>query len=276
MTNSRKTQLLNASLASLGVSLMLLSAPGCGSEDPVPAAEVTCTPGKQEPCTCSDGRSGNQTCDGAGRSFSACECGGAGGSGGTAGGGGTGASGGSAGAGGVGGSAGASGGSGASGTSGGAAGSGAGGSSGSGGTSTAGAGGANCPDNLVADCSGECLEPDAKCPVGCSQPSSISVSGDLPLLVRLPAPSDPSDCCAPIKQIVGVRYTDLGSVRFSVSPPWRIIGYEDGGVTNGQYCAHNSLQCVVRNPLANTAIVFTDDPNAPVADVLLEAASSCP
>ncbi|MEZ4234248.1 MAG: hypothetical protein R3B89_34050 [Polyangiaceae bacterium] len=47
-------------------------------------------------------------------------------------------------------------------------------------------------------------------------------------------------------------------------------------MTEGHYCAHNSAQCVVRNFYPDTVVVFTDDPNAPIADVVLEAAASCP
>lgn len=136
----------------------------------------------------------------------------------------------------------------------------------------------NCPDNLVADCSGECLTPRAECAAGCtigiSQP--VPALGDLPMRIRLPAPSNSPDCCAPVSHMVALRHTKNVNVRFSVSPPWRLVGPDDTEFTNNQLCMHNSFQCIVRHPVENVVYAFTDDPNAPPTDVLLEAANSCP
>lgn len=248
-----------------GLTTTLLLSGGCSSDETPAGGAATCTPGKQEPCTCSDGRSGNQTCEASGRAFSECACsgGGAGGNGGSAG---VVATGGVAGDGGTGGA-------GATGVTG--------GSGGAAGTSgaTGGAGGAvNCPDNLTVDCSGECMTPRPECAFGCTVPGSepVPVIGNPPVRIRLPSPSNSADCCAPITHMVRIDPVSAQTLRFTVSYPWRMVGREDRDSVDYKICAHNSLQCIVRTQFDGLVYVFTDDPNAPPTDVLVEVADACP
>lgn len=273
MTNSRKAQRSKASfkLAAAGVSLMLLSAPGCGSSDPLPAGKVVCDPGRTESCACPDGSTGAQTCNSSGTAFGECQC--AGGNGGTGGDGGAGVGGvGATGAGGVGASgAGASGGAGAPG------GGGTGGTSGIGGMG--GGGTLNCPGNLVVDCTGECMASEPECATGCdiNSPSVVDLYGDFPMLVRLPKPTSSILCCEPVTHALAIQYTETyKTIRISVSPPWRLAGMEDVDLTTGEVCMHNSAQCLVRPPHARPTWVYTDDPNAPAADALIELGFTCP
>ncbi|MGE0327542.1 MAG: formylglycine-generating enzyme family protein [Polyangiaceae bacterium] len=171
MKNSPKIP-FNVCLAVAGVSLMLLSAPGCGSSDPAPTGTVVCDPGTTQACFCpGKGEVGAQACDITGTRYGDCICpndggaggggaggasggsgnggnagvgnggSGAGGAGGASGNGGVGGNAGAGGDGGVGGSAAGAGVGGMSGGSGGAAGSGPGGTGGTAGSATGGTSG---------------------------------------------------------------------------------------------------------------------------------------
>lgn len=270
MKNSPKTQLAQLSLAGLGVSLMLLSAPGCGSSDPVPKGNVVCDPGRSEPCACSDGSTGAQTCNETGTGFGSCSCGGAGGSagagasGGAAGDGGTGASGGaagSAGSGGVGagGSGGAAGGAGNGGASGSA---GAGGSAGSGGAVSA---DDPCLSEYKYNCDDQCTAGSFDCPQGCTTRVYVNYESQL----RTPSnPGRAPGCTCP--QIpfafpAGVIPSAWGH-RIRVSPPWFLRASGDASICTPD----DGLGCLVLPATGGNFSIFTTDPNAPARNVTLE------
>lgn len=58
--------------------LLCLALLGCGSDE---SAATPCTPGTSQPCACPSGPVGQRTCDSAGSTFGACECGSSGASG---------------------------------------------------------------------------------------------------------------------------------------------------------------------------------------------------
>jgi hypothetical protein len=75
--------------AALGLcGLAILGIASCGSEISVVEGEpATCVPGQADPCSCADGRSGQQVCSAEGTAYSECVCtGGGGGQGGQGGG----------------------------------------------------------------------------------------------------------------------------------------------------------------------------------------------
>ncbi|MCB9605476.1 MAG: hypothetical protein H6716_02735 [Polyangiaceae bacterium] len=276
MTNSRKTQLLHSSLAAAGVSLMLLSAPGCGSSDPVPSAPVICDPGRSEPCACPDGSTGAQACNSSGTAFEVCQCGGgAGGNGGNAGSAGVGASGGVGGDGGTG-AGGATGGVGGSGAMGGAAGAQSGGAAGAGG----GAGTNGCHPDLDIDCNGECPAAETfDCKrASCAESDFLRFyASDFPWEIRLPGnPGVDKGClCDKVASGYSIYVEQSGQFLIAVSPPWKLMRGPNSDVA----CRGGTdpVQCFT-TATDSYWNVYTDDPNAPPAYVRVESftGQACP
>ncbi|MCA9642980.1 MAG: hypothetical protein H6718_15040 [Polyangiaceae bacterium] len=248
------------SLAASSVLLMLLSALGCSSSDATPASNVVCDPGRSESCACPDGSTGAQACNSSGTGFEVCQCsGGAGGNGGNAGSAGAGASGGVGGDGGTG--AGATGGVGGTG----------------GGAGSGGAGGdKNCPSDLAFDCSGDCLAPVSECGEHCDSLKTIMVLG-IPSRVRTPAGGTDANCCAPATRVIRVQYFGPAeTVRYRIAPPWRLAFDGETEVVNQQICMRNSSQCGVLGSGAPKHVnVYTDDPNAPPTDLIIDDQAQC-
>lgn len=241
----------------------------CGSDDSEgdgTGGKTTCAPGATQACTCNGSDTGAQVCAADGKSWGACDCGSAG----------SGGSGGASGDASTGGSGGAMGGTGATG--------GAGGSSGSAGDSGP-DGSANsdpCPTEPVdVDCSSDCGGPAATCtdtpPPSCEGLLWVDNENKKEKYVlRTASPPHaerPACCPGHYGGYVAVFTLPGGSAyKLTVGKPWIVSYWEDGS-----YCAPLHKGCVVSEGSADGHfIIATDDPNADVRNIVIEALPGFP
>jgi hypothetical protein len=272
-----RLQRLQSKAAFAFIVVSTWAAAGCGSKtESVPASSAGAAGASSALCLAGDTRTcvgpgacdGGQACGPDGE-WSACDCGT------PAAGGGTGSSGaGAAGNGGA--SAQSQGGSG--GTVGGSS-SGASGTAGAAGS--AGAGGLNpgddpCPPNhLTTDCSGQCGDMPASC-TSTTCPTGVLVSGPLSAgLVLARAPSHPGASCTctgngtsiAYSMYIGLSSKASSSWHASVLDPWRV------SVLSSSCSLPDQSNCNTLN--SGYVTVWTDDPDAPSANVVAEP-GPCP
>ncbi len=266
-----------SAIAALPLAMLVASA--CGSDEGG-GSSSKCSQGATRACLGPGACDGAQSCDADG-TWGACDCGGTGGAGGGASG-----SGGSAGIGG-------------SGANDGSAGAVAGGTGGNAGDASSGGSGGSqwqddpCPTKApLVNCASDCGGPTPSCAqaTSCGFYLYDTKFIDYPYVVRTPSkPGTDPTCtalCSPASTVYGIGidfsppYKVGFGLKIKVKKPWFIRA--ESSVGGKDYFCPVSLakqECFVWNEVDPKITIFTDDPNAPAANVTIEEISvpgSCP
>lgn len=262
---------------------LVIVASACGSEESSGSTNGQCSQGATRACLGPGACDGAQSC-GADGTWGACDCGGSGGAGGGSG---------------AGGSSGATGGAGGNGAIGGSAGSTSGGSGGGAGDASSGGSGGSqwqddpCPTKTpLVNCASDCGGPTASCAqaTACGFYLYQTKYTDYPYILRTPSkPGVDPTCtalCSPPSTVYGMGiafeppFKAGYGLKIKVKKPWFIRA--EAWVGGKDYFCPISLskqECFVWGTVTPKLTVFTDDPNAPAANVTIDEIplpGSCP